>query len=488
MSDILVRGALAPLSYVAVTLGVSLVAPFFILVATIGMSLAVPGLILNTTFLTIYFLVACTLYNLFLMIILSTGHVDDGEDIAHYFSIIVPARNEEDVIGETLEHILNLNYPSELFEVIVVNDGSLDETEHVVRGLQRKYPNLKLINVPLEKSGKGKSSVLNMSFADFLLTWRGLEIRPRDRWIIGVFDADGIPDANMLKKVSFQFIDPRVGGVQTLVRIKNRKESFLAKLQDIEFLAFARVTQFSRTIFGGSVALGGNAQFVRATALETVVLQNSEEYWKGDSLTEDLDLGMRLVMKSWENRYVDSTVVYQEGVETWHSLLRQRTRWAWGTLQVLTHHILNLKVWKAKIGLKKKMDSTIYLIHITVPFVVLMCWVWFGLSTLGLIGLSNAFPFAFTLANSFSFFPILGYGLWREKREYPFWQMIPLLFIVTAYSYHWIPCIVSALIKMITREPMWEKTPRFNNRHSTAKTVILGGPGGKLTYDNAGLN
>jgi cellulose synthase/poly-beta-1,6-N-acetylglucosamine synthase-like glycosyltransferase len=97
--------------------------------------------------------------------------------------------------------------------------------------------------------GLGKGAALNVGFSDFLLTWRGLEIEPRHRWIIGVFDADGIPQADMLRKVSFEFRDPRVGGVQTLVRIRNRRKSFLAKLQDIEFIAFSRVIQFSRTFF-----------------------------------------------------------------------------------------------------------------------------------------------------------------------------------------------------------------------------------------------
>jgi cellulose synthase/poly-beta-1,6-N-acetylglucosamine synthase-like glycosyltransferase len=467
MSDILLKGALQSLTYIAVTVGLSFLTPaLFVAAATVGIGLLVPGAVLDTSFLTIYFLIGCTLYNGFIMVVISMGKLEQGEDVAHYFSIIIPARNEESVIGETLKHVLKMDYPSELFEVIIVNDGSTDNTESIVRNLQKTHSNLKLMNVTSNNGGLGKGAALNAGFSDFLLTWRGLEIEPRHRWIIGVFDADATPEADMLRKVSFEFRDPCVGGVQTLVRISNRKKSFLAKLQDVEFITFSRAIQFSRAIFKGSVALGGNGQFIRATALDTTAITEAEEYWKINSLTEDLDIGVRLIEKKWENRYVGNTAVYQQGVENLHSLFHQRTRWAWGTLQALRHHVLSLKIWKTGISLKKKTDVSIYVVNIAVPFLVLLCWVLSGLSLLGIIRIQNFFPWAFTLANSFSFFPFYVYGLWKEREEYPLWQMIPLTFMATAYTYHWIPCITSALINMVTQKPSWTKTPRFNETNS----------------------
>ena len=467
MSDILLKGAVKTLTYVAVTIGLSFLTPtFFVAAATVGFSLFVPRVVIDTSFLTIYFLIACTLYNGFTMLVIGTGRLEQGEDVAHYFSIIIPACNEESVIGETLKHVFEMEYPSELFEVIVVNDDSTDNTESIVRSFQKKHSNLKLINVKRKNGGLGKGAALNAGFSDFLLTWRGLEIEPRHRWIIGVFDADAMPKADMLKKVSFEFRDPCVGGVQTLVRISNREKSFLAKLQDIEFITFSRVMQFSRTIFRGSVALGGNGQFIRATALDTTAIIDVKEYWKMNSLTEDLDIGIRLIEKKWENRYVGHTAVYQQGVENLHSLFHQRTRWAWGTLQAIRHHVLSLKLWKAGISLKKKADVSIYLFTTVVPFLVLLCWVLSGLSLLGIIRIYNFFPWAFTLANSFTFFPLIFYGLWKQREEYPLWQIIPLTFIVTAYTYHWILCMISALIKMVTQNPSWTKTPRFNETNS----------------------
>ncbi|UCH01634.1 MAG: glycosyltransferase family 2 protein, partial [Candidatus Bathyarchaeota archaeon] len=205
----LLKGAIAQLSNFVVIIGLNLVAPVLFVAATFGLGLLVPGLVIDTTFLTVYFLIICTSYNVLLMFSLGFGRLKHGEDIGHYFSIIIPAHNEESVISETLRHVYEVKYPSELFEVIVVNDGSTDNTERVVRNFQKEHPNLKLINVSPMKGGNGKGTALNVGFRDFLLTWRGLEIEPRHRWIIGVFDADGYPQADMLRKVSFEFKNPR---------------------------------------------------------------------------------------------------------------------------------------------------------------------------------------------------------------------------------------------------------------------------------------
>lgn len=465
MYSLIVKGLIVQLVNGITTIGLSLLTPAFFIAGTLGLHFLIPGLIIDTTLLTLYFLVMCTSYNGLIMLVLGFGRLERGEDIAHYFSIIIPAHNEEAVIGDTLTKALQMEYPSELYEIIVVNDGSTDATEQIVRNFQIEYPNVKLINIQPTNGGLGKGRALNIGFRDFLFTWRGLEIKPKSRWIIGVFDADGHPQTDILKKVSFEFKEPRVGGVQTLVRISNRRTSFLAKLQDIEFIAFSRVVQFSRTFFKGSVALGGNGQFVRATALDTVTSTHPEQCWDVKSLTEDLDMGIRLSMEKWEMRYVGSTAVEQEGVENFRSLIRQRTRWSWGTLQALTQYIFSFRLLRTEISLKKKVDTSIYLLNILVPFFVLLCWVLTGMGSVGLIRISNVFPFFFTIANAFSYIPFYFIGLWKERTEYPLWQIFPLTVIETIYTYHWIPCITSAMIKTIAQKPIWVKTPRYNHSY-----------------------
>ena len=459
------RASLGNLYGLIVTVGVSLVGPSLIVGATFGLSFVFPSLVIDTTFLTIYFLLTCASYNAFLLVVISRAQTKSGEDVGHFFSLLIPAHNEESVLDETLETVLNLDYPSELFEVIVINDSSVDQTERVARRLQKKYSNLKVLTTPANNGGRGKGAALNVGFADFLLTWRGVEIRPRHRWIIGVFDSDAIPKLDILKKVSFQFNDLNVGGVQTLVRIKNAKTSFLAKLQDIEFLAFARVMQFARTSYSGAVALGGNGQFVRATALDATALKQQEEYWSQSSLTEDLELGVRLLTKKWKNVYIDTTFVSQEGTETLYAMFRQRERWAWGTLQTLKRFVLRPSFWRKKFSLRTKLDISVYLIHVLIPILVFLCWAWSSLAILGIIGVSNFFPFVITFSIGFSFIPLFAYGLWKQRAEYPRWQIIPLVFLTAAYTYHWIPVVMSAIVKILTTKPKWVKTPRFNKSY-----------------------
>jgi cellulose synthase/poly-beta-1,6-N-acetylglucosamine synthase-like glycosyltransferase len=446
-----------------VTIATSLLAPSIFALATIIAVGLIPGLVIDTTFLTVYFLVACTLYNSLMMLIVLTVRSEKSEDVAHYFSLIIPARNEAQVLPTTINSLFEMDYPTELYEVVIVNDGSTDATERIVREAQVMHPNLRLINIPREKSGSGKGAALNTAFADFLSTWRGLEIEPRHRWIIGVFDADAVPRRDVLKAVSTEFKNPKVGGVQTMVRIINRKKSFLAKLQDIEFIAFSHVMQFSRNSFGGSVALGGNGQFIRATALDTVARKNLEEYWNESSLTEDLEMGVHLLSEKWENRYVGTTVVNQEGVENLSSLIDQRTRWAWGSLQAIRSYMINPRLWRSKMSLRKKFDTSIYLINVMLPFLVLLCWVWTALGLFGIIRISNAFPLIFTIANGFSFLPLYFYGLWKERAEYPLRQILPLSIAATIYTYHWIPCTTIAAVKALFKRPAWTKTPRFTD-------------------------
>src|SRR3989338_11051234 len=76
-------------------------------------------------------------------------------------TVLIPAYNEEDSIIDTVGHVMNSDYPKDKLEVIVINDGSTDNTEKVIEKLIKKYNNLKLIN----KKNSGKADSVNIGIS-----------------------------------------------------------------------------------------------------------------------------------------------------------------------------------------------------------------------------------------------------------------------------------------------------------------------------------
>jgi hypothetical protein len=296
--------------------------------------------------------------------------------------------------------------------------------------------------------------------------------------------------------------------------MSNRRDFFLALLQDVEFSTFARVSQFVRSIFKGAVALGGNGQFIRTTALESIALENGD-FWRKEALTEDLDIGIRLLLKGWENEFLITTTVSQQAVNSFGALYKQRTRWAWGTLQALQTYVLSGALFKSDLRLIKKVDIVYYLSFIVIPPVMLFCWILSFLSLAAVITTYNPFPSYLMIANGVSFFPLIAYGLMKTRREdahddstglcdcdpkevihnrgfcdscersvkparsivHSRLLIIPLMIVTTAYTYHWMPCTIRAILHVLRRDaPRWVKTQRIPPRteHVSSPAVISG--------------
>jgi 1,2-diacylglycerol 3-beta-glucosyltransferase len=463
-------------AFVMIGLALSLILFFLTLLGPILVTHAATAfnVTIDTTWLTLFFFVFCTLYNVTMLSVVVVHDrrrlKQEKEATDHRFSIMIPAKNEVLVIERTLRAILKLDYPRDKFEVLMLDDGSSDGTVDVTKGLQKEFDNLEILSIPAEQSGKGKGHVLNVGYNHLLeKEHHGAAME----WVVGVFDADGVPDADMLKKASYQFRNPKIGALQSLVRMSNRRDFFLAMLQDVEFSTFARVSQFVRSIFKGAVALGGNGQFIRTMALESITLKTGE-WWKSDALTEDLDIGTRLLLKGWDNEFLVTTCVAQQAVDSWGALFKQRTRWAWGTFQALETFVLSGSIFKSKVDLIKKVDLAYYLSFIVIPPVMLFCWI---ISLLGLgavLSTYNPFPAYFMIANGISFFPLIAYGLVKTYEEdrskdrrqsilyHPILTFLPLTIITTAYTYHWVPCTIRAIAHVLKRDkPIWVKTQRI---------------------------
>jgi cellulose synthase/poly-beta-1,6-N-acetylglucosamine synthase-like glycosyltransferase len=236
------------------------------------------------------------------------------------FAFLVPALNEERVIGHTLDRLLAL--PVRHSMILVIDDGSDDATSRVVERCDDPRVRLLRRELPLARLGKG--AALNAGLGQLVSEVDGW---PADKVIVGIMDADGRLDPRALDQVAGYFADGSVGAVQLAVRIYNRDTSALARLQDMEFVTYTDVFQGARDTWGVA-GLGGNGQFVRLSAH----LDLAPAPWT-DGLTEDLEQGLRLICAGWRTRYCRGVAVHQQGLESAQRLLRQRSRWFQGHLQ-----------------------------------------------------------------------------------------------------------------------------------------------------------
>jgi cellulose synthase/poly-beta-1,6-N-acetylglucosamine synthase-like glycosyltransferase len=299
-------------------------------------------------------------------------------------ALIMPAHNEELVIGDALESLMRLDY--DRYCVIVVNDGSTDRTAEVARTFESTGRVL-VVDRPVEVAGRGKGAVLNEGYRvlNEMLENRDPFVAgfDPDDVVVGIVDADGHLEPNALHEVAPLFTDRRVGGVQMGVVIGNAQDGLIPRCQDLEFTGFSHLAQAARDRIG-SVGLGGNGQFTRLAALHSL----GRPPWTA-CLTEDLDLGLHLTRLGWDIRFCRTTSVTQEGVLTLRAWLRQRTRWAQGHYQCWDH--IPKLLTAGRVPLLARLDLTLYLFFVTfVMFVSANLAVAIG-GAFGLVTITNNF-------------------------------------------------------------------------------------------------
>jgi len=255
-------------------------------------------------------------------------------------SVLVAAKNEEAVIGRLVQNLCNLEYPQGLYEVWIIDDYSTDNTPQILAELADKYKQLKVFSRSDQASG-GKSGALN-------------QVLPLTNGeIVAVFDADAQVAPDILLQVMPLFQRENVGAVQVRKAIANAAENFWTKGQMAE-MALDTWFQQQRIAIGGIGELRGNGQFVRRLALTDC------GGWNEETITDDLDLSIRLHLNKWDIDCVFSPCVQEEGVTKAISLWHQRNRWAEGGYQrYLDYWDLILK---NPMGRRKTWDLMIFML------------------------------------------------------------------------------------------------------------------------------
>jgi len=268
-------------------------------------------------------------------------------------TVLIPAHNEEAVLGTLLERLTELTYPKEKLEILVINDGSTDRTGEIADEFARSYGFVKVVHRKL--GGTGKSAALNEG------------IRVSNGEIILTFDADYYPQLDIIEKLVAPFVDPEVGAVQGRVIVANEEESFVSKIVTLERIGGYRVDQAARDSLALVPQYGGTVGGFRRDVLDEI------GGWDIRMLAEDTDLTIRCTLNGYQVRYVNDAECYEEAVTTWRAYWNQRYRWAKGHMQCSFKHLRNLLKTK-HLSLAEKAELTLLLSVYFTPILILAGW------------------------------------------------------------------------------------------------------------------
>jgi cellulose synthase/poly-beta-1,6-N-acetylglucosamine synthase-like glycosyltransferase len=241
------------------------------------------------------------------------GKVGSGTEEFPMMSIIVPVKNEEKVIGRLLQALVQLQYPSAKKEVIVVDDESNDGTAEICNRYASRYPYIRVFHRAVSTT---KAAALNFG------------VHYARGQVIATFDADSVPEPNALVTVVKYFADAQVAAVQGRICSINAKENMLTR-----FLHYEGAVQYEVYMRGKDrlhlfVGLAGTCQFIRREALEAV------GGWNEASLSEDVELSLRLTEKDYAIKYASDVWTWEESPFSLAGLVKQRSRWYRGNIEM----------------------------------------------------------------------------------------------------------------------------------------------------------
>jgi poly-beta-1,6 N-acetyl-D-glucosamine synthase len=228
-------------------------------------------------------------------------------------SIIIPARNEEKVIGSTIKSLLEAEYEPK--EIIVVDDGSTDKTFEIASMYQG--PKVKVLR--RELGGRGKARAVNF----------GLRFAKGD--VIVVTDADTVLSRDAIKELVRKLQDPKVSAVAGNVMVRNRV-NLLTKLQAVEYIATFHLFRKGLSVLGAVPIVSGALGAFKKEALESI------GFFDADTLTEDFDVTVKSLKSGKVVQASSSAVAFTEAPETLRGLYKQRLRWYRGAYEVLFKH------------------------------------------------------------------------------------------------------------------------------------------------------
>lgn len=378
----------------------------------------------------------------------SDGHIECKE--YPMVSVMVPAHNESVVIEKTMEALLRFDYPSDRYEIIVINDNSTDNTKAVLMDIQRAHAGRRIIVVSTDSvvGGRGKSKALNI----------GLSVASGT--VIAIYDADNTPEPDALRLLVENLVaDDTLGAVIGKFRTRNRNASILTRFINIETLAYQCMNQAGRWFFFKLCTIPGTNFVVRRSIIDSM------GGWDEQALSEDTEISFRIYRMGYKIKLQPQAVTWEQEPQLFRTWFKQRTRWAKGNIYVLKENFKYLFDRSAGI---MRLDILYYA---AVYFLMLSALIFSDLIfLLGLLGIAyvtlGGFSTALWMMAVLLFVLNVLITLALEKNEFNLQSALLIFVMLFTYAKLWVIVTLTAAVETLSdaifeREMKWDKTERF---------------------------
>lgn len=298
---------------------------FFIIFYTLPMTiLSWSGLFVYASIVSLVIFLFILVFRYFSILVMAYLYItkytiENKNGYYPFISIIVPVYNEGKVLQGSIDSLLELDYPN--YEIIIVNDGSKDDTAKVAEKIvgykqgRNSLVKVSLINKPNGGKSKALNAGIQYSNADFVLC----------------MDGDSQLSTNTLKMGIRHLADPEVGAVAGNVKVLNRKK-FFTDLQALEYIEGLNMPRSAQGYLKMVNIIPGPIGIFRKEAIQDA------GYYASDTYAEDADLTLKILAAGWKIHYEPNSIAITEAPEKLHQLLKQRYRWTRGILQAIRKH------------------------------------------------------------------------------------------------------------------------------------------------------
>ena len=359
-------------------------------------------------------------------------------------SVLVPCHNEGSVIAHTIRALQKLDYPADKIEYLIINDGSTDDTAEIIRSFSED-PRVRLLEVPLALSARGKASVLNFALPQ--------ATHP----VLAIYDADNIPEPGALRPLAAQLVrDPRLAAVIGMYRAWNRHRALLTRFLNIESIGFQWILQAGRWMLMRLTMLPGTNYVVHKAIVEQL------GGWDPQALTEDAELSIRIYQAGYQIQLVPASVSWEQEPEHLKNWFRQRRRWVRGSNYVFVKHVASLlRTRPRRLAMEMLYSLSLYYLFF---LALVVSDILFLLSITGLITINVPGPYRLVWILAYATFVLqLVIALSCEKGEDTAANILLTVVMYFTYCQLWIFVVAAAFYDdfIARREIKWAKTERY---------------------------